>query len=557
MQLENFKAFGQRTVIPLAPITLIFGQNSSGKSSILQSLSLLKQTRNSRDVEALLLPRTDGGIVDLGSFQEMLFDHDLDRTLVIRLDVTLDSKRYDTWMVPPYLSPEQPLSVWLHSVKRDSQLVPRFLSPAKAIGLEFRFSRRNASDEITLEGFNLCSEEPNGSIATFEKCIVPLHSLQMSLSGSRTRQAVIRAARCKQVVDDPTYWKQGYDVSIQKRPRILEGLTAALKRIPKLRRSSPDKATVTDDDNYKLLALLKDYINLFSSDFSYESYVQIMIQRQVNQIIGLDGFIPTSFFGRDGPDPLHDIGRKVFGAGKVPGHWSPYAIQQSALFAGQVVEQTLSAMFPLGPFRKPPSRWYIFTGTTPKDVGYQGHLLPDLLFRNSDLLANANEWLKKLDIGYKIKFRGGRSSDLFELLLMDSRRKDRVEIGLSDVGFGISQILPFIVQSLAATDQIITIEQPEVHIHPRLQADLGDLLIESIQEPRRNQFIVETHSEHLALRLQRRVREKKLSPSDISIIYVSRGPNGATVQPLRLDEEGDFMDDFPGGFFPERLDELR
>ncbi len=88
-------------------------------------------------------------------------------------------------------------------------------------------------------------------------------------------------------------------------------------------------------------------------------------------------------------------------------------------------------------------------------------------------------------------------------------------------------------------------------------ADLGNLLIEAIQEPRRNQFIIETHSEHLALRLQRRVREKKLSPNDISIVYVSRGLNGATVQPLRLDDEGDFMDDFPGGFFPERLRELR
>ena len=51
--------------------------------------------------------------------------------------------------------------------------------------------------------------------------------------------------------------------------------------------------------------------------------------------------------------------------------------------------------------------------------------------------------------------------------------------------------------------------------------------------------------------------KKKLSPNEISIVYVSRGPNGATIQPLRLDEEGDFMDDFPGGFFPERLRELR
>ena len=206
---------------------------------------------------------------------------------------------------------------------------------------------------------------------------------------------------------------------------------------------------------------------------------------------------------------------------------------------------------------------YIFTGTTPQDVGYQGHLLPDLLYRQRDLTTHTNEWLRKLDIGYEIKIRhlgdrsGDRSSDLFELRLLDTRRKSQVEVGLSDVGFGISQILPLIVQSLAASDQIISIEQPEVHIHPCLQADLGDLLIEAIQESRRNQFIIETHSEHLALRLQRRVREKKLSPQDISIVFVSRGPNGATVQPLRLDEDGDFMDEFPGGFFPERLRELR
>jgi hypothetical protein len=57
--------------------------------------------------------------------------------------------------------------------------------------------------------------------------------------------------------------------------------------------------------------------------------------------------------------------------------------------------------------------------------------------------------------------------------------------------------------------------------------------------------------------LQRRVRDKTLAPADLSVLYVARGPEGATVLPLRLDEGGDFIDDFPGGFFPERLRELR
>ena len=90
LELENFKAFGERTRIPFAPITLIFGENSAGKSTILQALYLLKQTRESRETDAPLLPRTENGIVDLGSFQEMLFDHDLGRTLSIRVETNVD-----------------------------------------------------------------------------------------------------------------------------------------------------------------------------------------------------------------------------------------------------------------------------------------------------------------------------------------------------------------------------------------------------------------------------------------------------------------------------------
>ena len=89
LELENFKAFGKRARIPFAPITLIFGENSSGKSSILQALNLLKQTRESRETEALLLPRSENGIVDLGSFKELLFDHDLKRTLSIRIETQI------------------------------------------------------------------------------------------------------------------------------------------------------------------------------------------------------------------------------------------------------------------------------------------------------------------------------------------------------------------------------------------------------------------------------------------------------------------------------------
>ena len=149
LQLENFKAFGQRSLIPLAPITLIYGENSSGKSSILQSLNLLKQTRESRDIEALLLPRTESGFVDLGSFQELLFDHRLDKTLSIRIDLAMTGN------------------------DREAGIAPRFLRSSGTVGLEFAFARKKAEDEIAIEGFRLCGEDSSRPVATFEKCELP------------------------------------------------------------------------------------------------------------------------------------------------------------------------------------------------------------------------------------------------------------------------------------------------------------------------------------------------------------------------------------------------
>ena len=100
------------------------------------------------------------------------------------------------------------------------------------------------------------------------------------------------------------------------------------------------------------------------------------------------------------------------------------------------------------------------------------------------------------------------------------------------------------------------VEQPEIHLHPRLQAEFGSFLADCIKSKQGNQFIIETHSEHLILRLQRLVREGILKPQDISVIFVSKKPGGAKAQCLELDENGDFIDDWPGGFFPERLKEL-
>lgn len=397
-------------------------------------------------------------------------------------------------------------------------------------------------------------------------------ALEDCARSSRRMPAVLRVIECVDVTDDPVFYEPAHQYFCKLRRYVYRELRRAWAKFDTVAESvAAERSLFEDDQEWKhehekiirnARQRLQDRITEFSKEVSLSDYIQAQRKEWLTTKLLLDGFLPFSSLTTIGAASLWQLNFQFgldsrFGI-RLPKSREP-SLSDIALRSGAILEGLLRKVFPLGPFRRAPQRWYVFSGTTPENVGVLGNSLPDLLYRKPELVDSTNSWLKRLDIGYRLQVQplGGRDKDLFEVRLQDTRRRPAVDVALSDVGYGISQILPFIVQGLTAKEEIITIEQPEVHIHPRLQADLGDLLIEAIQEPRRNQFIIETHSEHLALRLQRRVRERIITPKDISVVYVSRGPSGATVQSLRVDEEGDFIDDFPGGFFPERLRELR
>jgi predicted ATPase len=135
-----------------------------------------------------------------------------------------------------------------------------------------------------------------------------------------------------------------------------------------------------------------------------------------------------------------------------------------------------------------------------------------------------------------------------------------------DVGTGISQLLPVLVNAAGAKERLIAIEQPELHLHPALQAELGDVFIESALGENKNVFLIETHSEHLLLRIMRRMRNtaegtlpegaKPVTPNDVALLYVSPDPEGSVVQDIGLNERGELVKGWPGGFFEEGLEEM-
>lgn len=143
--------------------------------------------------------------------------------------------------------------------------------------------------------------------------------------------------------------------------------------------------------------------------------------------------------------------------------------------------------------------------------------------------------------------------------------KSGAKVSLQDIGVGISQILPLILRCVADESSLIAIEQPEIHVHPALQAELGDLFIESALK-KENTLILETHSEHLILRIMRRMRETfdgklpegklPVTPNDVCILYVEPGENGSIVREMPLNERGELIKGWPGGFFEEALNEM-
>lgn len=438
VRFGGFKSWRDTGQVRFAPITALFGNNSSGKTSLLQMLLMLKQTAESTDRTQVLNLGDERALVDLGTLQDVLYSHDL----AVPLSVALK------WTLPEALE------------------VPDPADPAATL----------------FEGKTL--------------------SFRTTIASHGNGDDLGRAS-----VTDMAYGFAGGEFGMR-----------------------PVKGK-------------KSKFELFETaeDFSFV--------RTVGRPWDLPA--PAKCYGF--PDQVRAYFQNA-------GFLSDFELQFEELFA---------RVFYLGPLRDYPRRQYSWAGARPADMGRRGERVVDAILasreagntysrgrghKRQSLEERVAGWLQELGLidRFEVKpiAKGGK---LFQVWVR--RNPKAPDVLITDVGFGVSQILPVLALCYYAPEgSTLILEQPEIHLHPRVQAGLADVFIDAAKS-RGVQIIIESHSEHLLRRLQRRVAEEQFPADDAALYFAATKDDESRLTTLDLDLFGTIKN-WPEGFFGDEFDEI-
>ena len=234
-------------------------------------------------------------------------------------------------------------------------------------------------------------------------------------------------------------------------------------------------------------------------------------------------------------------------------------------------ENLFSDVTYLGPLREYPRRSYIWSGERPQDVGLSGEeAIPALLAARAEGLTSPRlvkvkrshkpiehrilEWLQKMELidSFSLEPIAENRRD-YEFRVKKSRTSS--EVLITEVGFGLSQLLPVLVLCYYVPENsTVILEQPEIHLHPKVQSDLADVLIDVVKN-RNVQIVLESHSEHLLNRLQRRIAEEQITAEDTAFYFCQIDDGTSEIKRLKVDEYGN-ISNWPQDFFGDDIGDL-
>jgi len=597
--IENFKAFGKMQRMPVKPITLLYGPNSAGKSSLLQAILMFKQTlEEGRNKQGALIPK--GQLIDAGTYHEFINGHDEEKEFGFSITMNACEQAEDDWCESWNTRSTIALDMRF-ALDEQRNIRVKAIDVSDRVGGEVITAYRLLVDipemqsvitmwESILKEFVENNDPERIKNSYYKQVKEELGKLKNSNMLCRTQlnlgHACVKANWDIQINSNRELQSEGeelWDMGLAEEvagleDRLAKAKAKEAKAEEKTFENNQAKEEVKKYERYIVFvkSLLEEIQNLSERDYGMIMMMMKLFShcKTIDRLIALSNCFPQKLVtGRE-----YDFIHEVFQAGALQEaeeahcYLLPYT---AVLLASRCFQHELAATNYIGPLRAMPERMYAYSGTAPATVGSKGENTADILIARPDILEKVNAWLKRLEAGYQIDVRPV-VRDYYEVVLINA--ETGAESCIKDVGFGISQILPILVDGLVSDRhewdgkyyyrfewRCKFIEQPEIHIHPRLQTDLADFFIEGVKT-RQCQYIIETHSEHILLRLLRRIRETTngellegqppLKPEDVAVIYAKPTAQGTELTELRISEDGDFIDPWPAGFFTEREKEL-
>ncbi len=569
VEIESFKGIGRPVRIEFRPITLLFGRNSAGKSTVLHALCYAHEILSHRNVDA---HKTDfgGEQIDLGGFRRFVHGHDLKRSVRLRFELNLGGLVLPE---PGGAYEAMPLG-WSLGAFADVAS----LEEANAGWLELRVTWHTERDEPIVSDYEVgvdgqvvghIQAPASGRMATLLANLShPLLGCDIDRDEKDTLSRYVG-----QVREDSGAGRYAHGL----RPmRVLlepgNALRAPLSAVPSFDQHFwiQDKA-LDDRSRFDIPRLLAGIGILLRDELAAFRYLGPLRDLHPQALVERDRSVPGRWAdGSAAWDVLNRCAQATLS--RIANDFGNLRERNRAMVVRRVSDW-LSREDRLGTGYELRVRNVVeLPANTPLvdmlNKGVLGQELAAIKLKESDAsgVESRGDVMRKAPPDKIDALADGiaKARVRREIQLVTTTGRD-LQVRTSDIGTGISQILPVVVAALDPDrPEITAIEQPELHVHPWLQVELGDLFAE--QAAGGGVFLIETHSEHLMLRLLRRIEETgsselpagkpALKPDQVSVVYVEQVGGEVRATRLRIDETGEFIDRWPQGFFDERADEL-
>lgn len=538
LQIANFKAFADLQRIPIRPLTLIYGVNSAGKSSILHSLIL---ARHALETGGLDVHRTQvgGDAVDLGGFRQYVHRREANR----RIELSAEFAAGDfTGSIAELLAPVSNITLSIHiGVLLDDEDRPLADATPETHAFAIEGDGRSILRMSRRKDGRLQLDRLDHHHPVFREALRAIVELSTTATDLRSSDYEALDQVMSEIVPEMTAEADSFiPRGLARTDSFAAGEQLMLFAVSKGRRQEDLAGAIRLYFPRKIDLLISGIAEALSSELSRLQYLG-PLRSYPPRHVAFSQFHDPNW--QSGGGYAWDVLRQDPKIRDKVNYWlgegnhlaTPYELLVRNLLTIDTVEPSYTEL--IGNLEER------FTS----EEGYDG-----------DLFGEIYAALKEL------KKQEAQLSDISDLYLVD--RRNGTPVSHRDVGIGISQVMPVLVAAFASRDKIHVIEQPEIHLHPALQAELGDLFIESALGDQRNRFLIETHSEHLLLRVMRRMRETAagklpakippVRPQDVMVLYVE--PDGAKsiVREMPLNERGELVKAWPGGFFEEGLREV-